>query len=470
MGKAGIAVTALMATAVAGTAGAWYTGTQLEGVLRQNIEQGNVQLASQFPEAEVSLQLVDFQQGVFSSKARYRLVMQSAEGETDLDIFVRDHIEHGPLPLSRLTSFKIWPVMAVSNAELERTERLAGLFAASGARAPVAVVSNVGYGGGINGEIALAPLSWSGAASTGTFSGLSALYSTDTTAETLRLKGRVDSLELNGEARVSLVGVDFALDRTRDDSGLYLGTGKVEVDQLAAVIDGQPALVLNEMLQTDVTALSDDGANVQLNYRLGSVNYGAARLGSVDMGWTLSRLDPQALLELAGIYNSAVVGEQDDHPRETHAQAQVALEQLLERHPRVSLDNFAIRTANGESRLSLGVELDRPLSLELPPAMLVPQLIGNLEARLVLSKPMLMDMIRHKALFQPGADLAAVEQEAVMMAEMVAGMAEMLQLGRVEGDNILTQVSYTGGALSLNGRAIELEDLVALLSGVQALP
>src|SRR5690606_35422359 len=132
----------------------------------------------------------------------------------------------------------------------ERTERLAGLFAASGGRAPVAMISNVGYGGGINGEIAMAPLSWSGAASTGTFSGLSALYSTDTTAETLRLKGRVDSLELNGEARVSLVGVDFALDRTRDDSGLYLGTGKVEVDQLAAVVDGQPAQVGSEILQS----------------------------------------------------------------------------------------------------------------------------------------------------------------------------------------------------------------------------
>src|SRR5690606_30780388 len=336
MGKAGIAITALMATAVAGTAGAWYTGTQLEGVLRQNIEQGNVQLASQFPDAEVSLQLVDFRQGVFSSDARYRLVMHSEDGD-ELELFVRDHIEHGPLPLSRLTSFKVWPVMAVSNAELERTAGLAGLFAASGGRAPVAMVSNVGYGGGISGEIALAPLSWSGATSTGTFSGLSALYSTDTTAETLRLKGRVDSLELNGNARVSLVGMDFALDRTRDDSGLSLGTGKVEVDLLAAVIDGQPALVLNEMLQTDVTALRDDGANVQLNYRLGSINYGAARLGSVDMGWTLSRLDPQALLELAGIYNGAVVGEQGDQPRETHAQAQVALEQLLERHPRVSL-------------------------------------------------------------------------------------------------------------------------------------
>lgn len=469
MGKAGIAITALMAMAAAGTAGAWYTGTQLEGVLRQNIEQSNVQLSSQFPDAQLALQLVDIQQGVFSSNARYRVVMQSEDG-TELELFVRDHIEHGPLPLSRLTSFKFWPVMAVSNAQLERTDRLAALFSASGGRAPVTVVSNVGYGGGISGGIELAPLSWRSELRSGAFSGLSALYRTDTAGDAFWLKGRVDSLELDGDARVSLVGVDFNLDRTRDESGLYLGAGKIELDQLAAVIDGQPALVLNEMAQSDVTTLGDEGAQIQLNYRLGSVNYGATRLGSVDMGWTLSRLDPQALLELAGIYNSAILGEVDDQAEGSRGRAQAALEQLLEGHPRLSLDNFAVRTANGESRLSLGVELDRPLSLELPPALLMPQLIGNLEARLVLSKPMLMDVIRHKALFQPGADLAAAEQEAVMMAEMIGGMAEMLQLGRVEGDNILTQLNYTGGALSLNGRAIELEDLVALLSGAPAQP
>lgn len=469
MGKAGIAITALMATAVAGTAGAWYTGTQLERVLRQNIEQSNVQLNSQFPDAQVALQLVDFRQGIFSSNARYRLVVPSEDGN-NLELFVRDHIEHGPLPLSRLTSFKFWPVMAVSNAELERTERLAALFSASGGRTPVSVVSNVGYGGGISGGIELAPLGWDGEQGSGAFSGLSALFSTDTAGDAFRLKGRVDSLKLDGEAQVSLVGVDFNMDRTRDESGLYLGTGRIEVDQLAAVIDGQPAMVLNEMVQTDVTTLGEEGAQVQLNYRLGSIGYGATRLGSIDMGWTLSRLDPQALLELAGAYDSALLGEVDDQAEVVSERAQAALEQLLERHPRLSLDNFAVRTANGESRLSLGVELDRPRSLELPPAMLMPQLIGNLEARLVLSKPMLVDMIRHKALFQPGADLAAVEQEAVMVAEMVASMAEMLQLGRVEGDNILSQLNYAGGTLSLNGRAIELEDLVALLSGAPALP
>jgi uncharacterized protein YdgA (DUF945 family) len=135
----------------------------------------------------------------------------------------------------------------------------------------------------------------------------------------------------------------------------------------------------------------------------------------------------------------------------------------------LSLDDFSIRTTNGESRLSLAVELGRPSSLQLPPEALLPELIGSLEARLVLSKPMLMDMVRHKALFQPGIDAATLEQEAQMMAEMVSGMAEMLQIGRVEGDNILTQLSYAGGSLKLNGQAIEPSALAGLLSGMKGL-
>lgn len=471
MARAGIAVAALIALAAAGTAGAWYTGTQLEGVLRQNIAQGNEQLRSQFPGADIALELVDFEQGIFSSQARYRLVSPAAQRDAaEPGIVVRDRIEHGPLPLSRLMSFKLWPVMAVSHAELERTDGLAGLFAASAGHAPVSAISSVGYGGRINGEIQLAPLSWNDDQIAGTFSGLSAVYATDTAGAEFMLSGRVDSLELQGTALVSLLGVDFNLDRQRHDSGLYLGSGKVEVDQLAAEVDGEPALVLSELLQTDVTTLNEDGAHVQLGYRLGSVSYGAQRLGSVDMGWTLSRLDPQAMLELAGIYNSALLGAAGEQPQVALERGQAALEQLLDGHPRLSLDNFSVRTANGESRLSLGVELDRPSSLALPPAVLVPQLIGNLEARLVLSKPMLTDVMRHKALFEPGADMAAVEQQAVMTAEMVAGMAEMLQLGRVEGDNILSQLSYAGGAIKLNGQSIALEDLFALLSGVPSMP
>lgn len=471
MTKAGMAITALVVLSTAGTAGAWFTGTQLEEVLQQSIEQGNQQLRTQFPETDLALELVDFEQGVFRSQARYRLVLQAAEdGDAGLDLFVTDHIEHGPLPLSRLVTLRWLPVMAISHAQLEPSDALAELFVASAGRPPVTLTSSVGYGNGVHGVFEAAPMSWVGDAGLkGTFSGLSAVYQTDTAGSKIKLTGRVDSLEIEGRARVSVAGVDFNLDRQRDASGLYLGTGKVELDQLAAVIDDKPALILNEILQSDQTSLGADGATVRLTYRIGSVNFGAHKLGAVGMDWTLSRLDPQASKALASRYNSAIFNNGKDKSQALKHQLQVALKQFLENHPRVSLDNLFLKTVNGESRLSFAVDLAQPDSLQLPPALLLPQLLGKLEARLVLSKPMLMDMVHYKTLFQPQPDISALEQEAEMLAEMVSGMAEMLQLGRVEGNDIISELSYVDGSVTLNGQAIELEELVGLMVGLHSI-
>src|SRR5690606_12359033 len=159
---------------------------------------------------------------------------------------------------------------------------------------------------GVDGELQLAPMSWSTDEVTGSFSGLSAVFRTDTAGESIKVHGRVDSLELQGGARVGLAevdfeleregdgsgrclgtgqvglaGVDFELDRQRDASGLYLGTGQVELDQLSVVIEGEPAVVLNGLVQSDVSPLKDDGANLELDYRIGSVNYGTTKLGSM---------------------------------------------------------------------------------------------------------------------------------------------------------------------------------------------
>lgn len=466
MSKAGIAATALVVIGAAGIAGAWYTGNQLEGVLQGNIDNTNQQLRATFPEADMAVELASFERGVFSSQARYRLVMQDADNDgAGLELFISDHIEHGPLPLSRLTSFRWLPVMAVSHAQLENSDDLADLFAASAGRPPLSVTSSLGYGKGLQGHIEVAPLNWQRDGLTGTFSGLSAVYKTDTAGDTIKMSGRVDSVELAGPGSVSLVGMDFNLDRRRGASGLYFGTSRVELDQLAVERPGEPPVVLSELLQTDAVEHDADGAKMQLGYRVGSVAYGTTRLGSLDLGLTVSRLDPQAVMELWSMYESLAQAQYAEQP--DAEQLQTTLQQLLDGQPRVSLDNLTIKTANGESRFTLGLDLQRPASLQVPPADLASSMIRNLDANLVLSKPMMMDVVRHKALFQPGTDPEAVEQEASMAVEMLGAMAEMLQLGRLEGDNVVSQLNYANGSITINGQTFEMDDLAGLLAAAQ---
>lgn len=466
MNKAGIAAGTLALLVGAGSAGAWYTGTRLEAVLQDSVRKGNEQLAAQFLGSDMALELVEFKRGILSSEARYRLALPATDSaELPVELFIKDRIEHGPLPLSRLASLRWMPVMAVSHAELEPSDALAGLFAASRAQAPVMVNSSIGYRNDITGDIRIAPMVVNEDGTELTFSGLDADFATDTQGSKVVMTGRVDSLKIQGLAQIDMVGGEFELDRRREgEYGLYLGDGRLTLDSLAMEVADGPVMVLQDIVQTDSTTLGTEGVKGALNYQVGAVSYGGQSLGSVRMDWSLSRLDPAATAVLAGMYNTLSMGLEPNDPQALEEQFTTAMQQLLERKPRVALDNLSIRTANGESRFTLGVDLSQPASFDLPPAMLAQQLIGGLDANLTLSKPMLSDMVRYKALFQPDADAAAVEQEALMLAEMAAGMAEMMQLGTLEGDNILSNLRYADGLIDLNGQSIPLEDFIGMLA------
>lgn len=466
MKKTPIALFTLGILAAAGIGGGWYTGTQLESVLQDSVRKGNEQLVAQFPNSDVALELLEFERGVLSSTARYRLVLQAASNdEPAVELFIGDRIEHGPMPLSRLVTLRWMPVVAVSHAELEPSEMLSDLFTASAGQSPFTVTSNIGYGKRITGDLRIAPMTLSESESHISFSGLGGNFETDIAGSKVVFSGRFDSLEIDGHARVRLVGGEFQVDRQRDDkSGLYLGDGHMTLDSLAVEVADGPAMVLQDIAQTDNTTLGADGMKGVIKQRVGSINYDGKPLGSVRMDWSLSRLDPQATAVLAGMYNTLSLGMEPDDPEALKQQFIVALQQLLESKPRLALDNFSIKTANGESHFKLGVDLSNPGSFDQPPALLVQQLVGGVDANLVLSKPMLSDMVRYKALFQPEADAAVIEQEAVTTAETVANMAEMMQLGTLEGDNILSSLRYAEGMIDLNGQNIALEDFIGLLT------
>ena len=101
------------------TAGAWYTGTKLEGVLQTSIQEANKELASQLQGTPThgSVELVSLDRHLYNSTAHYRVKVEDDAAGPDAQpvelLFVAD-IEHGPLPWSRLKTFKWMPVMATT--------------------------------------------------------------------------------------------------------------------------------------------------------------------------------------------------------------------------------------------------------------------------------------------------------------------------------------------------------------------
>jgi uncharacterized protein YdgA (DUF945 family) len=471
MKKTGIAVVVVVALGLAGTAGAWYTGTQMEAVLRDAVAQSNGQIEKALPGTSVRLEMTDFERGVFSSLARYELSYPGPEDEGPVTIVMLDHVQHGPFPLSRLAKLKLLPVMATSEVVLERSNYLAPLFTASGDETPILVKSTVGYGNSIDGSVNVAALVFKSDEAKAEFSPGKLSFSTDMAGEAVVLDGRSDGMRLiatpeNGEpVTVNLSGVTLFADRERGASEFYIGEGRMGVEKLEVETQGGPTLVLEGLTQTDT--LTEDEGNLAgtLDFELSKVSYQDKELGSAGMKWTFSRFDQKATVELNELYNQVTMSAyRGEEPQIEPEQWSDAFESLLAGQPQLALDLLVIRTPSGESRARAGIELASPESFKLPIQDLVPQLLASLDVHVQLSKPMLRDMIMYKTLFEPGADAETVGTEANVMVEMVAGMAESIKLARQEEDNLVTKLTYSDGTIELNGEVIPPEALAGLLA------
>ena len=121
--SAGVLLGIVVAIGAISAGGAWYTGTKIEGVLNNAVTNANkeLQTAMAGSNGTASLELVSLERHTFTSTAHYRLKGEGEMfGDKPVELLFVDHIEHGPLPFSRLVSLKWLPVMATSNYELEK--------------------------------------------------------------------------------------------------------------------------------------------------------------------------------------------------------------------------------------------------------------------------------------------------------------------------------------------------------------
>ncbi|MFN3582139.1 MAG: YdgA family protein [Pseudomonas sp.] len=465
MKKTGIAAVVLGTIGIAACGGAWYTGTQLEQVLHNMVAEGNAELAEALPGLGMQMELVTFERGLFSSTARYQLSVQEGEDDEPVPVlFSTDRIEHGPLPLSRLTSLKLWPVMAASHSQLERSEMLEPLFASSTDASPLTAYTVLGYDERMWGTFNISPLTFTRDELEVSFSGMEVDYTTDLQASNIKLDGSFDSLRVSAQSTppfvLSLSGAQLQMDKHLGEGGFYLGDGRLALEQWDLILPDGGTLVMTDFSQEDSMREENGQLAGELTYKQGKISYEGQELGSLNADWSYAQLDVAALSELNDIYNQLIFGSADEQAME---RLQAAIAALLEGNPQINLDSFQLRTANGQSELSLALELGQTSALTLDPMALAMELITRLEARLQLSRPMLRDLTMLKLVFQPHLDPEQVAFEADMFAEMVAEMAVAMNLATKQGEeNIVSELAYADGVINLNGEELPPEALASL--------
>lgn len=484
---AGIVAGVIVVAGALASAGAWYTGTRLEGVLRDSIDNANQQFKGALGhDSRMTLELVSLDRGTFSSVAHYSLKVHDenlSAGNQDVEFLFIDHIEHGPFPFSRLKTLNLVPVMALSQFELEKNPTTEKWFAVTKGAAPLHGTISVGYDRAVAGALQLTPLDIKDGGDTVSFSGLTVDFEGTAEAEKIKAVGNLDNLQLDLASedqplKIELKGLGFDTGGTKGKSGFYLGHTNVKFDNLAVEVAGNPPIVLKSFANTNL--MQEEGGNLagQINYDLGMINFNGNDVGSASMAWKFNNFDVTATQALYQLYQTRIMPQQQaaalaDRPFELKLSqadqewANAELQKLLAGKPHIELSKLGLKTTNGESHMSLAVDLADPGKLDQQgSADLGKNAISQLDARLSLSKAMMKDLsiLQARITYGDQLDAKTMDEQGNAAADMVAGMATALQIAKVEGDNVVSSLHYAANTVDFNGQKMPLQQFIDMVT------
>jgi uncharacterized protein YdgA (DUF945 family) len=78
---------------------------------------------------------------------------------------------------------------------------------------------------------------------------------------------------------------------------------------------------------------------------------------------------------------------------------------------------------------------------------------------------MIKDLAALRAKAAGLTDPAAIAQQAQAAADSVGGMAVMLQMGKVDGDNIVSSLHYANDVVDFNGVKMPAQQFAAMMMG-----
>ena len=464
------------------TGTAWYTGQKAEAFVKQSIDNANVELAKVGEKWGIAAvaELVSFERGVFSSTARYRMkfTVPAAEGKPaqERDLLFVEHLDHGPLPLSNLKSGAFMPAMVASRFALEETPTVKEWFAAAKGATPLSGSYSVSYAKNITGKFDLAPVEFAKDTTNLAFSGMKGDVEYDTSSKRGVFALASDSLVLSGPSDTSDItsmavkGITLNSDMSPASNGMYVGNQKLTFKDWTITSKERPPVQFKD---TSIAAALTEagtamGAKMELDF--GMINVQAKDMAGMKLVIDAQKLDSKALKTLNDIYEASSrrmlqsKGEQQtpEFTDEEKAQLKTNIEQLLAGNPTLAVSPLEVRTANGTSTFNLNLDLAKPATLEGDLSDTLMQGLRKLDAKLVLSKGNLADLMAIEPQVR-GVPAEQAVQTAKGQAEMVGTMATAMGLGKVENNNIVTYLNYADGQVDFNGKKMPVEQFMMMV-------
>lgn len=475
MKKSVVLAGAVVFVAAAYTGVSWYVGVRAEDTLRAAIAQANERivktLGPDLGPLRIQMEIADYRRGVFSSEARYTLIMQDDEERVELGL--DDHMQHGPFPWTLVKQGSFEPMLAHSRSQLVDTESVKRWFDASRGVMPLAVDTHIGFGGQGVSSWKFAPLEWAVDGDRLSFSGgqIDMRFSNgfrDSTGE-----GRFASLVMGEGAEGSTLTMDDIRLESRTATAADESVQVQSVLQVATLSlkeADEESLTVGQVKATLDSVQKAKLLDASLRYDFGSLRVGGIDLGSITVGGKLARFDFEAFSSLLTEYDAIAARHdaQADEEFELTAQDEerllARLRPVLAASPEAALQPVVWRNSKGESTMAVSAAF-QPVPANVPEteAALV-EALREVRIELHLSRPMFL-----QAFAQTGADASEREQLEMLAGVMFDGYVDELEqqgLVQREGDRATLTLVYGGDVVTVNGRKMSLEELVGILAGL----
>ncbi len=479
MKKSSAIAAGVIVVGVAGWLGAtWYTGTKIEAHSQRYLTTANEKLENLSPLFGLRLEQLSYERGWFSSKARYALSFVERSASEDKlpteKLEFESHIEHGPFPKGALSRGVFAPRLAFAHTELARTDDLNIVFALFKGVSPISSDDIVSYRGKVQSVAQIAPLQFSDDETKLDFSGMRMKGEYEFARKSFVIDAVVDKLAINSQkdqpVDMNLTGMSLTGASRMGKFDLGIGDSTLNVKRMEITLpDGDGKVTIDDLGYTAKVRENDTAISVEAAYRTGNVMLNDILLGSGQTVLKLDNLDGAALKQIADAYNSLMAQVMSNGDADVDDDLLPAVEanvrKLLAGKPSLSIAPVSWKTDKGESLFTATVDLDLPQESldELSLKQAAIQAIKRIDAKLVLSKPMLQGLMTQYSILNDKMMPDEAASEAEDQVRSLAGLAEMMNVGKNDGDNIVGTFVFADGVGNLNGTEIPQEELFGML-------
>ena len=476
--KKGIALGVVIAAGVIWAGSTWYIGKQIETRKDEMIAKINTVLSERFPTQKLSVSTVNYHRGFFSSTTQ--VVFQSAATGDDAVFSPDDQlvfnttIEHGPFPVSALKQFKLAPSLAMVHNELSDNKLAKPLFEVSNNVSPLISDSIVGFSGGTSSTIRVAALETAkegedGALKTGEF----ILHlDADKDGENITTSGSWPSVtasytdEMGLPTTLKLNDLTFNGNRVTGTSGLPTGDSSASIKSLA-FSKGETSLALNDLALNSGAQEAQGKYAGNAKYHVASIKLNNADLGSADLQLSMKNLDAAVMKKVVEQYRLALQeslsGENSEAAEAASQKLAAEFKNLLKGSPAFSVDTLKLKNSAGESTFDFNLAL-KDGDLKAESLNNVPELLQNtvqtLNTHLSVNQAMAEEMAKQIVMAQ-GLDEETAKAAAKQSVAQFAMVGEMTQLVKNQDGKVTTDLSYSDGKVTLNGKTQPLADFLA---------